>query len=45
MGKNGWKQFFSTTILQRGHDYFERGLVENLHCDGGEVTAEVHYNL
>ena len=41
MNNTDWKNLFSSTILQRGKNYFKEGAVDDLLCNGGEVTATV----
>ncbi len=36
-----WDHLFSTTILNRGRQYFNKGLVRNLQQNGSSYTAEV----
>ena len=41
MNHNYWERLFPSKILSRGHDYFERGLVEILECDEAFISAIV----
>lgn len=41
MALNHWKQLFSQTILNRGREYFNQGLVESLDYDERGITAVV----
>ncbi len=41
MKYNHWKRLFSSKILSRGRDYFERDLVEILECDEIFISAIV----
>ena len=41
MKYNHWKRLFSSKILSRGRDYFERDLVEILECDANFISAIV----
>ena len=36
-----WQNHFSQTILIRGRDYFRRGKVQNLECNGDAYVAKV----
>lgn len=36
-----WQKYFNETILGRAYDYFERGLVQDLQCCDGKLTATV----